>query len=90
MLDRPYNWRWFTGFTIGFALLSWLIYHSRFGLQLRAIRDDEDRARGLGVRAMQVKLTAFVLLALAALALLFLVVFPWLEPLLPFDEITLG
>jgi len=45
----------------GAALLSWLIYHSRFGLQLRAIRDDEDRARGLGVRAMRVKLTAFVI-----------------------------
>src|SRR5215470_15405008 len=45
----------------GTALLSWLIYHSRFGLQLRAIRDDEDRARGLGVRAMRVKLTAFVI-----------------------------
>jgi branched-chain amino acid transport system permease protein len=45
----------------GAALLSWLIYHSRFGLQLRAIRDDEDRARGLGVRAMRVKLSAFVI-----------------------------
>jgi branched-chain amino acid transport system permease protein len=45
----------------GTALLSWLIYHSRFGLQLRAIRDDEDRARGLGVRAMRVKLSAFVI-----------------------------
>jgi branched-chain amino acid transport system permease protein len=44
----------------GTALLAWLIYHSRFGLQLRAIRDDEGRARGLGVRAMRVKLTAFV------------------------------
>ena len=40
-----------------------LIRRSRFGLQLRAIRDDEDRARGLGVRAMRVKLTAFVLSA---------------------------
>ncbi|MBO0786963.1 MAG: branched-chain amino acid ABC transporter permease, partial [Actinobacteria bacterium] len=39
----------------GVALLSWLIRGSRFGLQLRAIRDDEDRARGLGVRAMRVK-----------------------------------
>jgi branched-chain amino acid transport system permease protein len=45
----------------GTALLSWLIYHSRFGLQLRAIRDDEGRARGLGVRAMRVKLSAFVI-----------------------------
>jgi branched-chain amino acid transport system permease protein len=40
---------------------AWLIRRSRFGLQLRAIRDDEDRARGLGVRAMRVKLSALVL-----------------------------
>ena len=44
---------------------SWLIRRSRFGLQLRAIRDDEDRAAGLGVRAMPVKLTAFVISAFA-------------------------
>jgi branched-chain amino acid transport system permease protein len=43
--------------------LSWLIRGSRFGLQLRAIRDDEDRARGLGVRVMRVKLAAFVISA---------------------------
>jgi branched-chain amino acid transport system permease protein len=43
--------------------LSVLIRRSRFGLQLRAIRDDEDRAEGLGVRAMPVKLTALVLSA---------------------------
>ena len=45
----------------GVAVLSWLIRGSRFGLQLRAIRDDEDRARGLGVRALRVKLVAFVI-----------------------------
>ena len=45
----------------GAAVLSWLIRGSRFGLQLRAIRDDEDRARGLGVRTMRVKLVAFVI-----------------------------
>ncbi|HEY2574742.1 MAG TPA: branched-chain amino acid ABC transporter permease [Streptosporangiaceae bacterium] len=43
--------------------LSWLIRRSRFGLQLRAIKDDEDRARGLGVRPMRVKLSAFVISA---------------------------
>jgi branched-chain amino acid transport system permease protein len=43
--------------------ISWLVRRSRFGLQLRAIRDDEDRAAGLGVRAMPVKLTALVLSA---------------------------
>jgi len=48
---------------VGTILLSWLIRGSRFGLQLLAIRDDEDRARGLGVRPMQVKLTAFAISA---------------------------
>jgi len=43
--------------------LSWLIRGSKFGLQLRAIRDDEGRARGLGVRTMRVKLIAFVISA---------------------------
>ncbi|HYZ52525.1 MAG TPA: branched-chain amino acid ABC transporter permease [Streptosporangiaceae bacterium] len=43
--------------------LAWLIRRSRFGLQLRAIRDDEDRARGLGVRPMRVKLAAFTISA---------------------------
>jgi ABC-type branched-subunit amino acid transport system ATPase component/ABC-type branched-subunit amino acid transport system permease subunit len=43
------------------ALAAWLVRRSRFGLQLRAIRDDEDRARGLGVKAMRVKLSAFVI-----------------------------
>jgi branched-chain amino acid transport system permease protein len=46
---------------VGTTGLSWLIRGSRFGLQLRAIRDDEDRARSLGVRAMRVKLAAFVI-----------------------------
>src|SRR5260370_25662336 len=44
-------------------VLAWAIWGSRFGLQLRAIRDDEDRARGLGVKTMRVKLTAFVISA---------------------------
>jgi branched-chain amino acid transport system permease protein len=43
--------------------VSWLVRRSRFGLQLRAIRDDEDRAAGLGVKTMQVKLSAFVISA---------------------------
>ncbi len=37
-----------------------LIRRSRFGLQLLAIRDDEDRAAGLGVAVTRVKLVAFV------------------------------
>jgi branched-chain amino acid transport system permease protein len=48
-------------FAAGTVVIAWAIRRSRFGLQLRAIRDDEDRARGLGVRAMRVKLSAFVI-----------------------------
>ena len=47
--------------TVGAVIIAWLIGRSRFGLQLRAIRDDEDRARGLGVKTARVKLAAFVI-----------------------------
>lgn len=46
--------------TIG---VSWLIRRSRFGLQLLAIRDDEDRALGLGVKTRRLKLLAFMVSA---------------------------
>jgi branched-chain amino acid transport system permease protein len=48
-------------FAVGSIVVAWLIGRSRFGLQLRAIRDDEDRARGLGVKTMRVKLVAFTI-----------------------------
>jgi branched-chain amino acid transport system permease protein len=60
--NNPFYYAAF-GIAAGTVALSWLIRRSRFGLQLRAIRDDEDRARGLGVRAEQVKLSAFVISA---------------------------
>jgi branched-chain amino acid transport system permease protein len=48
-------------YAAGTIAISWMVRRSRFGLQLRAIRDDEDRARGLGVKVMRVKLAAFVI-----------------------------
>jgi branched-chain amino acid transport system permease protein len=51
------------GCAVAAIVIAAAVRPSRFGLQLRAIRDDEDRARGLGVRAMRVKLAAFVLSA---------------------------
>jgi branched-chain amino acid transport system permease protein len=48
-------------YAVGAVLIAWLVRRSRFGLQLRAIRDDEDRARGLGVKTMRVKLAAFAI-----------------------------
>lgn len=44
-------------------LASWCIRRSKFGLALLAIRDDEDRALGLGVNAAVYKLVCFVLSA---------------------------
>ena len=44
-------------------LASWLVRGSKLGLALFAIRDDEDRARGLGVQTSFAKLTSFALSA---------------------------
>jgi branched-chain amino acid transport system permease protein len=71
-LNSPFlNWQGasynttFYYIALGFAIMSivaaWLVRRSRFGLQLRAIRDDEDRARGLGVKTLRVKLTALMI-----------------------------
>ena len=44
-------------------LLWWLIDRSQFGMRLKAIREDEDKARALGVPTTEYKLVAFVLSA---------------------------
>ena len=44
-------------------LTSWLVRRSKFGLGLLSIRDDEDRARSLGIKTTQTKLIAFVISA---------------------------
>ncbi len=43
---------------------SWWVRNSKYGLGLLAIRDDEDRALGLGVKTELSKISAFVLSAL--------------------------
>jgi branched-chain amino acid transport system permease protein len=56
---------WVTAIVLVFTVaLAWVVRRSRFGLQLLAIRDDEERARGLGVRVGRVKLIAYVLSAI--------------------------
>ena len=60
----PYNQNFYyiaLACAVGAIIVAWLVGRSRFGLQLRAIRDDEDRARGLGVKAMRVKLAAYMI-----------------------------
>jgi branched-chain amino acid transport system permease protein len=44
--------------------IAWWVRNSKFGLGLLAIRDDEDRALGLGVKTGPSKLVAFVISAL--------------------------
>ncbi len=44
--------------------IAWWVRHSKYGLGLLAIRDDEDRALGLGVKTGSSKLVAFVISAL--------------------------
>lgn len=51
------------GIVIFATTVSWGLRRSVIGLQLLAIRDDEDRARGLGVPVGRVKLTAFIISA---------------------------
>jgi branched-chain amino acid transport system permease protein len=43
--------------------ISWWVRHSKYGLGLLAIRDDEDRALGLGVKVGASKLSAYVISA---------------------------
>jgi branched-chain amino acid transport system permease protein len=45
------------------SLVSWRVRRSKFGLDLLAIRDDEDRARSLGVPVGRYKLMAYVISA---------------------------
>jgi branched-chain amino acid transport system permease protein len=52
------------GIVVFATAVSYFLRRSVLGLQLLAIREDEDRARGLGVPAGKAKLTAFVLSAL--------------------------
>jgi ABC-type branched-subunit amino acid transport system permease subunit len=62
--DVPFYYVAF-GILIFATILSALVRRSRFGLQLLAIRDDEDRALGLGVEVFRVKLTGFAMSAFA-------------------------
>jgi branched-chain amino acid transport system permease protein len=43
--------------------VSWWVRQSKYGLGLLSIRDDEDRARGLGIHTTRTKLIAYVMSA---------------------------
>ncbi len=60
ILDLPFYYVTFALLLAGVGV-SWWIRHSKYGLGLLAIRDDEDRAQGLGVKTGPYKLAAYVI-----------------------------
>jgi branched-chain amino acid transport system permease protein len=70
------------------TFVSWWIRHSKYGLVLLAIRDDEDRVRGLGVPTGRYKHGAYVLSAaftgiVGAIAIYFM---GFINPSVAFDQ----
>jgi branched-chain amino acid transport system permease protein len=61
-VDLPFYYIAFVVLLIA-IFVSWWIRHSKFGLGLLSIRDDEDRALGLGVKTNSFKLTAYIISA---------------------------
>ena len=60
LIDLPFYYVAFILVLVSVAV-SWRIRHSKYGLGLLAIRDDEDRAFGLGVKTGAYKLVAYVI-----------------------------
>jgi branched-chain amino acid transport system permease protein len=56
--DQPFYYA-MAGLLALTVLFNWAVRTSKVGLALNAVRDDEDRARGLGVQTELVKLFAF-------------------------------
>lgn len=50
---------------LGITVLVWVLMRSNFGLRLRALRDEEQAARSIGVKPHRVRLIVFVLSAMA-------------------------
>lgn len=61
-LHRFYHWQ-FTALLLIVLSLWWFIDRSKFGMGLKAVREDEDKAQSLGVPTTAFKLVAFTLSA---------------------------
>lgn len=60
--NEPFYYVGLAGAVVACAV-SWWVRQSKYGLGLLSIRDDEDRARGLGIRVTRTKLIAYVMSA---------------------------
>src|SRR5205085_4262924 len=56
--DRPFYFAMFAIVLLGLGIC-WVVLRSKLGLMLLAIREDEEKARGLGVRVTGAKLIAW-------------------------------
>ena len=56
----------FVGLALGAALAAWQLVHSRVGVFMRAIRDDEEAAAAMGVDTFKCKRVVFALTAVLA------------------------
>jgi branched-chain amino acid transport system permease protein len=56
--ERPFYWAMLGVFALA-VLASWYVRGSKLGLMLHTVRDDEDRARGVGVDVTTAKVIAF-------------------------------
>ena len=56
--DRPYYYAMLGVLALG-LLVTWYVKGSKLGLELLAVREDEEKARGLGVRVTSAKLIAW-------------------------------
>jgi branched-chain amino acid transport system permease protein len=60
--NEPFYYVGLAGAVVACAV-SWWVRRSKYGLGLLSIRDDEDRARGLGIRTTRTKLIAYAMSA---------------------------
>jgi branched-chain amino acid transport system permease protein len=60
--NEPFYYVGLAGAVVACAV-SWFVRRSKYGLGLLSIRDDEDRARGLGIHATRTKLIGYVISA---------------------------
>src|SRR5207244_4657818 len=62
LYERPFYLAVLAIFALA-TLIAWHVRRDKLGLMLFAIRDDEDKARGIGVRATGVKVLTFAVSA---------------------------
>ena len=84
------NVKYFTMFGLALAatlLVAW-VHRSRFGLELRAIREDEEAAEMVGVNTTRNKVTAFILSALipGAVGAVYVMYTSYINPASAFDN----